>query len=253
MGHVGVEVAGIERFVAAAGPHHARVARVVGCRHDVHEQGRGVRVAVDPAAVVLGGAPLPARQRLAYIEGTVFQPQQSGSFRRVHPVVEGPEQRVLVVLDVGLGLAVGLGDNILRVRDQVAVGVARQPEVGRLRNQRAALEDLERAGQHELVEEDGLLVHRPVVVGVLEDADAAGRLKLGRGWHVLHVAGHLDDPQAAARVPVDGHRLLDHRLAGDELESIAGRQHGHLHRFGRSQDWRLVRDLLQRGGQDWPL
>src|SRR6186713_1895354 len=41
----GVEVAGVECFVAAAGPHHARVARVIGSRHDVYEQCRGVRVA----------------------------------------------------------------------------------------------------------------------------------------------------------------------------------------------------------------
>ena len=53
----GVEVAGIERLVAAAGPHHARVARVVGCRHDVHEQRRGVRVAVDAAARRPGSRP----------------------------------------------------------------------------------------------------------------------------------------------------------------------------------------------------
>ena len=45
------------------------------------------------------------------------------------------------------------------------------------------------------------------------------------------------------RVPVDGHRLLDHRLAGDELEAIAGRQHEGLHRLGRGENRRFGRHL----------
>ena len=55
----------LERLVAAARAQQVRIAREVRRRHQVDVQRRFVRVAVDPARVVLRRAPLAARQRLA--------------------------------------------------------------------------------------------------------------------------------------------------------------------------------------------
>ena len=86
--------------------------------------------------------------------------------------------------------------------------------------------------QHEAVGEDGALVHHAVLVGVLEDDDLADRLHewLGR-LEIGHEPGHLDDPQPALAIPVDHDRILDQRLAGDELDAIAGR---HVERLSAS-------------------
>jgi hypothetical protein len=142
--------------------------------------------------------------------------------------------------------AVGVGDPLFRVGLQIAVGVTRQPQVRRFGDEDATIEHLERARQHQLVEKDGLLVHLPVAVGVLEHADAADWLQLGRRRHVLHVARHLDDPQASIRIPIDDDGLLDRRLARDELEAVARRQHDGLHRRFRRQDRGLRRHRLKR-------
>ena len=70
------------------------------------------------------------------------------------------------------------------------------------------------------------------------------RFELADRLDVDHVARHFDDPQAAVGVPVDRDGILDHRLADDELEPVAGRQVERLHRrFGR-QRRRRVSDAL---------
>ena len=73
-----------------------------------------------------------------------------------------------------------LRDELLGVGLQIAVGVAREPEVRRLGDEHAAVEHLQRARQHEAVEEDRLLVHLAVAVRVLEHDDAAGRRRARR-------------------------------------------------------------------------
>ena len=190
-----------ERFVASARPHQARVPQVVRRGHDVDVQHRLVRVPVDASRVVLRKAPLPARQRLADFERSVLQPQIRIGLRRVDPVVERPEQAVGVVLDVRIAPAEGVRHALFRVGAKIAVGVAREPEVRRLGDEDAVLEDLDRPRQHETVEEHRLLVHPPVVVRILEDTDAAGRLELARRRQILHVAEHLDHPHAPLRCP----------------------------------------------------
>ena len=118
-----------------------------------------------------------------------------------------------------------IGDELLAVGVKIAVGVAGEPQVGRFGDEHAAIEDLQRARQDQLVEEDGLLVHLAVAVAIFEHADAAERLVLGRCGDVLHIADHLDDPEPALRIPVDEDWLLDHRFAGHELDVIP-RRHG---------------------------
>ena len=151
-------------LVAAARSQQARVPREVRRRNQIDVQDRLVRVAVDPSGIVLRCAPLAARERLAHLERPLLQPQVDVGLGRVHPVVERPEQAVRVVLDVGVEPPVGVGDELLGVGAQVAVGVAGEPEVGRLADEHAAIEHLQRPRQNQLVEEDRLLVHLPVVV-----------------------------------------------------------------------------------------
>ena len=80
-----------------------------------------------------------------------------------------------VVLRVALEPAVVVADEILRVGFEVAISVAREPEVRRFRDENAAIQDLDRARQDQLVEKDRPLVHLAVVVLILEDSDATER------------------------------------------------------------------------------
>ena len=73
----------------------------------------------------------------------------------------------------------------------------------------------------------------------------SGSRSLG-GGDVLHVAEHLDDPQAAVRIEVDEHRLLNHRLGGHELDAVAGRQEERLHLVLGREDGRGRRRRVQR-------
>ena len=108
--------------------------------------------------------------------------------------------------------------------------IGHQPDVGRLGDQHAAVEDLDRSREHQPIGEDRALVHAAVGIGVFEHDDAADRLVLVRAGQIGHEAGHLDDPEPAARVPVHRHRFLDQWLAGDELDAVAGR---HVERLQR--------------------
>ena len=165
---------------------------------------------------------------------------------RVDPVVERPHQTVGVVLGACLPLAVRVGHQLLGVGAQIAVGVARQPEIRRLGDQHAAVEDLQGARQHEAVEEDRPLVHLPVIVHVFEDDDPAGGIAFrGRG-EIGHEPRHFDRPQPSVRIEVDQDRILDHRLRRDELEAVAWRREDGLHGRGGSEHRGLFRHVLER-------
>ena len=105
------------------------------------------------------------------------------------------------MLDVGVEPAVGVGDELFRVGLQVAVGVAGQPEVRRLADEHAVVEHLQRARQDQPSRKTVFLSILPSSFGIFEDADAAERLALAGRGDVVHVAAHLDDPQAAVADP----------------------------------------------------
>jgi hypothetical protein len=124
--------------------------------------------------------------------------------------------------------------------------------VRRLTNQDAVVEHLDGPRQHETIREHRPLVHRAVVVGVLEHDHASDRRFLGRRHEVRHVARHLDDPHPTLEVPVDCDRILDERLARDELDPIARRHEERGDLFLR-RAWRAaVGDRLQTG-RPWPV
>ena len=71
---------------------------------------------------------------------------------------------------------------------------------------------------------------------------------LAFGVDVGHVSRHLDHPHAALAVPVDHDRILHERLAGHELDPIAGRHREPLEGFLGRQRRRVFRHLLKSGG-----
>ena len=235
-------------LVAPARAEQIRIAREVGRGHQIDVQRRIVRVPVNPARVVLRHAPLAAKQRLVHLERAVLQAQVNLDLPgRIHPVVARPIEPVGVVLRVPIPPSELIGDQRLRIRAQIAVGVAHEPDVRRLADQHAMVEHLERPRQDQPVGEHRPLVHPAVAVGILQHDDAADRVVLVAPGDVVHVAGHLDRPQASLRIPVDRDRLLNHRLARDELDVIPGRHVEALQRVGGRQRRRAGRDLLNAG------
>jgi hypothetical protein len=102
-----------------------------------------VRIPVNPPRVVVGYAPFTAGKRLLHLELAVLEAQQNVAFRRVHPVVETPVESVCVLLDPCLAAAIGVGHQLLLVHLEVAVGVLHQPDVRRLGDKHAGIEDLD--------------------------------------------------------------------------------------------------------------
>ena len=244
---VEVFVAGGEAFVAPAGPHQVRVTGVVGGRDQVDVHRGLVGVPVNPTGVVLRDAPLTALQRAGDLECAVLQAElHVGLTGGVEPVVERPHEAVRVVLRIALEPAELTGDQLLGIHLQVAGGVLHQPEVRRLGDEHAPIQHLDRAGEHQPIREDRPLVHASVAVGVLQDDNPADWLVLVRPGQIGHESRHLDRPEPAVDVPVERHRLLYQRFAGDELDAVAGRHVKGLHRRLRRQRRRLRRHRLHR-------
>ena len=138
-----------------------------------------------------------------------------------------------VVLRIRVETAVLVGDERFRIHPQIAVGIAHQPRVRWLADKHAAVEDLHRARQNQAVGEHRALVHPAVAVLVLQHDDAADRIVLVLATDVAHVAGHLDDPESSLEIPVNRHRILNQRLARDQLDGIPGREVKRLQRVSR--------------------
>ena len=143
--------------------------------------------------------------------------------------------RVLLVAEVGRHGDARTGFVVL---DRV------EPEVRRLGNQHAAAHVQQRPGHHQPVEKHGALVRAAVVIGILQDGDAADGTLLAFTVKVPHEAAHLHDPQAPLGIELRGHRRLDHRLAGEQFHPEAGPQFELFHRLVRRQ-WRRGRDQLR--------
>ena len=134
------------------------------------------------------------------------------------------------MLDVRVTAAVLVRDEILRIGLEVAVRVAHQPEIRRLTDEHAVSEHLQRSRKDQPLGEHGPLVHPAIVVRILEHHDPTERLVLVGGGDRVHVADHFDDPHAALWIEVDRNRVLNHRLAGDELDPVARLKNERLHR-----------------------
>jgi hypothetical protein len=142
---------------------------------------------------------------------------------QVHPVVEtvhGPIDRVLRVREGEAGER-----HLADVGAPVAVRVLEVPDVGRGRDQDAALPSHHAGGQHEVAGENRRRLVPAVVVAVLQQLHAAG------GPGVERVARHLDHEEAAALVELHGHRARDGRLAEEGLDAKPRLETHGLQRF----------------------
>ena len=132
-------------------------------------------------------------------------------------------------------------------------------------DQRAVAMEDERARQNDIIQEDRTLVHAAIAIGILEHHHAALRLVFRRPVKVLHVARHLDDPEATVGAELQDRRVADQRGLGDELDAVArgdletaerflGRERGRRRDQVRRHDrylrlTGLIADLRARGGR----
>ena len=173
-----------------------------------------------PLRVVAAGGLLPDRPAVHGGAGA------EGVDGAVEPVVHGPEQARLLVLDVGEP-AKAAGEQLLLVRGAVVVGVGELPHLVRIRlhrQDRVGPIGHDEARKHELVDEDLVRLVLAVVVPILVHRDAADRIELAARVRILHVAAQLEDEHPAVAVEGDLRGLLDVRIGEYRLELEAGRQ-----------------------------
>ncbi len=234
-----------QRFMAAARAQQIRVAHEIAGRNQIHMQRGFVRIPENPPGIVLRDSPLPARQRLQDLERTLPWAQVDVDFRCVDMIVEPPHQAVRVVLDVRFLTPVLIRHELLAIGTEIAVRILKQPQVRRLCDEHAAVEYLQPSRQNEPLLKHGALVHPSIGIGVFEHDNLPDRRVLAAGIDVGHVSGHLDRPQAPLAIPVDHDRVLNQRLARNELDAIPRRHVELLERFLGRKRRRIFGNLLQ--------
>ncbi len=171
------------------------------------------------------------------------------SLAAIQPTVRAPGQRVGNRAGV-LHAKAGQQDFRVSVWDIVAVAIRIEEQVRRLQDEHTTMTKSEAAGQVQPIDKILGPASPSFVVEVVKDGDPVIPLGPSRrrlrhpvvdgsriavnldsletgGVRILQV---LDDPQAAAIVEFDGHRLPHHRLAGNKLDLQAI---GQGHAFGR--------------------
>ena len=137
----------------------------------------------------------------------------------VDPAVQAELEAVEPVLLVALDEAGE--EHLAMVGLAVAVAVLGIEDVRGARDQHAFRQGITPVGKPEAVEERRLLVVAAVAVRVFEEPDDAAGLPLA--VDAQRIVAHLDDPELAVGPPVEGDRVLDQRLGGDQLDREAGR------------------------------
>ena len=134
---------GHETFIRPTECRLVRAAGSVALRHEVDVQRILVAVSVEAAVTVHRQSPLAQRLGLAIVEGaTLRQPEFTRPIRVVNPVVHAPHEPVRVVLGIRGHRAVVVAHASLHVGLEVAIRVARDPEIRRLRDEHAVLQHL---------------------------------------------------------------------------------------------------------------
>ena len=160
----------------------------------------------------------------------------------VEPAVEPARERRLHAVRVALVAkrAVELG---AFVRAAVAVGVPQKPDVGNTPRDDTILVRVDSGGDVEAVGEGGELVVTPVAVGVLEYLDrvAAGLAKR----HGVRILERTRDPEAAALVEREIHRLANVRAGGDQFHLEPVRHIERLEAFPDRERFGLAHQRLE--------
>ena len=146
----------------------------------------------------------------------------------VDPVVEPPHEAALLVLDVSVTAdADPRIEDLLLVRHAVVVRVPVADDivrVGLVDEDAVVVERDDHAREHDLVDEDGVLVVHAVASGALPARDAVGRFVLGRRIRVAHVTPELRDVHPTVAVPFEDRRVVDVGVSGDQLHAVPGGQ-----------------------------
>ena len=193
--------------------------------------------AVELHAVGVAGVHSDARAVGGIDGGVVVEPVCD-----VEPAVEPARERRLHAVRVTLVAkrAVELG---AFVRAAVAVGVPQKPDVGNTPRDDTILVRVDSGGDVEAVGEGGELVVTPVAVGVLEYLDrvAAGLAKR----HGVRILERTRDPEAAALVEREIHRLANVRAGGDQFHLEPVRHIERLEAFPDRERFGLAHQRLE--------
>jgi hypothetical protein len=180
------------------------------------------------AVVVLREAPLAAAGGCIFLERRLgaIPAEAKGIGRLVDPVVEGPEEAALLMLEVSAACAAGEPE-LFFVGDAVAIRVLVGDDVVGVGfvDEHAFVEREDHAGELELVAEDGVFVEAAIALGGLVAGDDADRDEFILAVDVLHVAAHLSEVHAAIAVEGEVDGFADAvALAEDQFEGVAGRE-----------------------------
>ena len=221
------------------------IAGGVVLRPGVADQRIAVRGVEEPAEVVASDTPLTVSgiaTRLD-LEASVVSPtnpKRLAVLRGLVPVVDSVAKSVARVFRV-LDSTEARDQDLRLVGPAVSIGVAAVNEIRRLDHEKTVERRGDGPGQHEVLEEDLVLVHGAVAIGVAQPDDATDRYLLALAVGVRHVAAHLADPEITRGVEDRLDRIADQRFARDELDPESG-----LDPKGLEGLWRIQRG---RGGK----
>ena len=179
------------------------------------------------AEIVLAQPPLPAVPRDLLLHRARGRPAQAVVVvGRVEAVIERPDQPVRLMLEISPAPASDV-KRLLFVRDAVAIRVGVDEEIVRVclaHDDAPLVQRHEHPRQHELVDENRVLVIHAVAFRRPVQGDAADLVELVLAIDVLHVAAQLGDKHPPVAIERDHARLLDVRLAQHQLKLVAGRE-----------------------------
>ena len=157
----------------------------------------------DLALIVLGEAPLATAAGDTFLQGFLgaVPAQTIGVIGLVHPVIHGPDQTALLVLEIA-ALRSADEPGLLGIGDAVAVGVTVDEDVEGvgLVDEHAVVERQDHARQDHLVAEEDVLVELAVALGAFVPRDDADGVVLVLAIDVLHVGAELGDVHPAVTV-----------------------------------------------------
>ena len=181
------------------------------------------------SVVILRDAPLAAVRPGRFANESARRPAETeGVVGAVDPVVEAPDEAVLLVFEVAVASGADAGvRHFAFVGDAVVVRVG-EPEdvvrIGFVGEDDAILEWQHHARQNQLVGKYRSLVVDTVALRALEAQDSADAVVRAVAVGIEHVARELDHVHSAVAVELDDGRGVDVGIGRDQLHPIAGRQ-----------------------------
>ncbi len=130
--------------------------------------------------------------------------------RKIDPIVRAPDRRIDHVL--GIGEREAGEDFFAHVGVTTSHRILEKPDFGSGCHHHASIPTHHGIRHHQVIGKHRAAIGYAIAVCVLEEDDAACRSRVER------IASILGDIDAPIFVPVHGHRTLNHRLGGKELD-----------------------------------